>query len=112
MPTAISTGGPYYDIASITYTGPIRRLSAILVVVSHFVEVILVELPDEAREVAVLEMFRQDGLGEPFILRTRSISRWGLCLLLVDPRYLENHKASAIVTPSYDLGVGWILQHS
>ena len=33
------------------------------------VEVILVELADEAGEVAMLEMFGQDGLGESLVLR-------------------------------------------
>ena len=40
-----------------TYVFAVRRVS-VLLVVSDFVEVILVQLPDEARKVAVLEVFR------------------------------------------------------
>ena len=47
-------------------------MSTLFIVVSHFVEVILVELAHEAGEVAMLEMFRQDRLGEPLILRRES----------------------------------------
>lgn len=43
-------------------------MSSLLVVVSNLVEVILVELPDEARKVAVFEMLWQYGLGEPLVL--------------------------------------------
>ena len=103
MPTAVSAGRPCHEAASITYTGAIWGLSAVLVGVSHFVEVILVELPDEAREVAVLEVFGQDGLCESFVLRGRLISRWISSFLFGDRPHLENHKASTVVTPSYDL---------
>lgn len=38
------------------YTGSVRRLPCVLVVVSYFVEVVFVQLTDKAREVAMLEM--------------------------------------------------------
>lgn len=44
-------------------------MSTLFIVVSHFMEVILVELAHEAGKVAMLEMFGQDRLGEPLILR-------------------------------------------
>lgn len=40
-----------------TYPSAIRRLPVFLIVVPHFVEVVLVQLADEASEVAVLEVF-------------------------------------------------------
>lgn len=40
------------------YTRTVRGLSGVLIVVSYFVEVVLVQLTDEAGEVAVLEVFR------------------------------------------------------
>ena len=54
--------------ASLSYTGAIRRMTALLIVVPNLVEVILVELTDETGEVAVLEVFWQDGFRKPFIL--------------------------------------------
>ena len=57
-----------YNTTSITYTRSIWRVSAVLVIVSHFVEVILVELADETREVAVLEMLGQNRLCKSLVL--------------------------------------------
>lgn len=45
----------------------------LFIVVSHLVEVILIELAHEAGEIAMLEMFGKDRLGEPFILHRESI---------------------------------------
>lgn len=47
-------------------------MSTLFIVVSHFMEVILVELAHEAGEIAMLEMFRQDRLGESLVLRRGS----------------------------------------
>ena len=47
-------------------------MPTLFIVVSHLVEVILVELAHKAGEVAVFEMFGKDRLGEPFILRRDS----------------------------------------
>ncbi len=43
-------------------------MSTVFVVVSHFVEVVLIELTDETGKIAVLEMFGQNGFCEPFVL--------------------------------------------
>lgn len=45
----------------------------ILVVLSDFVEVIFVQLPDETGEVAMLEMLGKDRFREFLVLRTGSI---------------------------------------
>lgn len=47
-------------------------MSTLFIVVSHLVEVVLVELAHKAGEVAMLEMFGKDRLGESFILRRES----------------------------------------
>lgn len=47
-------------------------MPTLFIIVSHLVEVILVELAHEAGEVAMFEMFGKDRLGEPFILRRES----------------------------------------
>lgn len=47
-------------------------MPTLFIVVSHLVEVILVELAHEAGEVAMFEMFGKDRLGEPFVLRRKS----------------------------------------
>lgn len=47
-------------------------MPVLFVVVSHLVEVILVELAHEAGEVAVFEVFGKDRLGESFVLRRES----------------------------------------
>ena len=51
------------------YPDAIRRSAALLIVVSHFVEVVLVQLAHETGEVAVLEVLRQNVLGEFLVLR-------------------------------------------
>lgn len=43
-------------------------MTTLFIVVSHLVEVILVQLSDEAREIAMFEMFGEDRFGEPFVL--------------------------------------------
>jgi len=39
-------------------------LSALFIILAHFVEVVLVQLADEAGEVAVFKMLRQDRFGK------------------------------------------------
>ena len=51
-----------------TYTGSIRTCRAIFIVVSHFVEIVFVELPYKARKVAVLEVLGEDVFGKLFVL--------------------------------------------
>jgi hypothetical protein len=50
-------------------------LAIFLIVVPDLVEVVLVELPDEACEIAVLEMFRKYVFCEFLVLRHRQSSR-------------------------------------
>ena len=59
-----------------TYSGTIRRGSTLLVVVSDFMEVVLVQLAHKAGEVAVLEMFGEYGFGESLVL-LRNFSKDG-----------------------------------
>ena len=47
-------------------------MPTLFIVVSHLVEVVLVELAHEAGEVAMFEMFGEDRLGESFVLRRES----------------------------------------
>lgn len=54
-----------------TYTRAVWRLAILLIVVSHFMEVVFVQLPDEAGEIAVLEVFGEDMLGEFLVLPSR-----------------------------------------
>ena len=67
-------------------------------------KIIFVQLADETGEIAVLEMFAQDRFGEPLVLCAcvdqplRSKLSFGSSFA-----YLENDKASSIVTPSHDL---------
>lgn len=50
------------------YTGSVRRMPRLFVIVSHLVEIVLVKLSNEAGEIAMLEVFGKDRLGESFIL--------------------------------------------
>ena len=54
------------------YPDTVRRSAALLIIVSHFVEVVLVQLAHEAGEVAVLEVLRQDVFREFLVLRASS----------------------------------------
>ena len=72
-------GGERRDMA---YPRSIRRLSALFIVMPHFVEVIFVQLSHEASKVAMLKVFRKDGFGEALILAGVSTFRlatmdWG-----------------------------------
>ena len=51
-----------------THSWAVRRLAVVLIVVPHFVEIVLVQLPDEAGKVAVLEVLREDVLCEFLVL--------------------------------------------
>lgn len=46
-------------------------MDSLFVAVSDLVEIVLVELADEARKVAVFEVFGKDLFGECFVLRLR-----------------------------------------
>lgn len=55
-----------------THPESIRGLPAFFIIVADFVEVVFIQLAHEARKIAVLEMFGQDGFGEPLVLRGTS----------------------------------------
>lgn len=65
-----------------TYAWAVRRLPRLLIVMPHFVEVVLVQLANKTGEVAVLEMFREDVLGEFLVLRWFSLESFQYCILL------------------------------
>ena len=50
------------------YPRAIWGVAILFIVMPDFMEVVLVQLADKARKVAVLEMLRQNGLGEAFVL--------------------------------------------
>jgi hypothetical protein len=54
------------------YPDTVRRSAALLIIVSHFVEVVFVQLAHETGEVAVLEVLRQDVFREFLVLRASS----------------------------------------
>jgi len=56
------------DAHCYTHACTIWRLPVLLIVVSHFVEIVLVQLSDERGEITVLEVLRQDMLGKLLIL--------------------------------------------
>lgn len=43
-------------------------MAIFFVVVPDFMKIIFIQLPDEARKVAMLEVLRKDRLGEPLVL--------------------------------------------
>ena len=51
-----------------THARAIRGLASLFIVMPHLVEVILIQLPDKASEIAMLEVLRKDGFGESFVL--------------------------------------------
>lgn len=59
------------DKAEKAYPWSIRRLAIVLVVLSDFVEVVLVQLSNETGKVAMFEMLGQNGFREPFVLHRR-----------------------------------------
>jgi hypothetical protein len=54
----------------VTDIGSIRRLSRLFVILAYFVKVILVQLSNETRKIAVFKVLREDGLGEFFALQS------------------------------------------
>lgn len=59
-----------YDwVWMVSYIRTIRRLSIFLVILANFVKVVFIQLPDETRKIAVLEMPGKNGLCEFFALR-------------------------------------------
>ena len=82
------------------YPDAVRRSTAFLVVVSHFVEVVLVQLADETGEVAVLEVFRQDVFGEFLVLRARSAITPSVCSRSRLPRSRVLTSSTTKLSPS------------
>jgi hypothetical protein len=58
------------------YPRTVWRLAVLFIVVSNFVEVVLVQLTNEAGKVAVLEMFGQDVFCEFLVLRPNQYCLW------------------------------------
>ncbi len=93
-------------VGGVTYVSPVRGIT-ILLIVSHFMEVILVQLPHKACKVAVLEVLGKDGLGELFILWAqcqRRLQLRGVVWLLGQAAYLQDYKAFPVGAPS-DYGI-------
>lgn len=42
----------------------IRRLSAFLIILTDFMEIVFIQLSNETRKIAVFEVFREDEFGE------------------------------------------------
>ena len=92
----------------IAYPRSIRRLSALLIVMPHFVKVVFVQLSHEASEVAVLKVLRKDGFGEALILAGVSKA----CDYRLERKSdLEDHEAITFVTPSDYLRICRVLEH-
>lgn len=92
-----------------TYARSIRRLPVLFIVVSHFVKVILVQLAHETREIAVLEVLGQYVLCEFFVLAFLSAAYTRTNA--GGTTYFQHHKTVAVVSPSYNVLVGWVFEH-
>jgi hypothetical protein len=87
-----------HPMGTTTYISSIWRLAALLVM-PDFVEIVLVQLTDETRKVAVLEVFWEDRLGELLILQPRrSVSRHPQSLPL--PRHHRRTSKTTKLSPS------------
>ena len=93
-----------------TYIWTIRRWSIVFVVLSDLVEVIFIQLSNEAGKVAVLKMFRENQFCELFILSSTLIS--GVVVIHTSMTYLKYHKAFTPFSPTYNGLVRRILEHS
>jgi hypothetical protein len=92
-----------------TYSGTVWRLP-VLVILSDFVEVVLVELSHKAGKVAVLEVFGQDRLRKLLVLSSLSAPALrGLRALLL--AHLQDDEAVAFVAPSDYRAMIWVFQH-
>lgn len=93
----------------ITYPCAVRRCASLFIIVPHFVEVVFVKLPHEAREIAVFEVFGQDVFREFLILFPQSESPFHLAGCA--ETCLQNHEAVALVAPSHYVFILRALQH-
>lgn len=95
-----------------TYVLSVWRLATILVILSDFVKIVLVELAHKTGKVAMLEMFGQDGLGEFFTLNTAKSVECDRRFSFFFLPYLQDDEAVPFVSPAHDRGVRGVLQHS
>lgn len=77
-------------------------------------KVVFIQLADETRKIAVLEMFGQDGFGKSFVLRGMSayIAIGGGVMSTPVGSHLEDHKTIPLVAPPHHGRIGRILEHS
>lgn len=78
-------------------------------------KVVFIQLADETRKIAVLEMFGQDGFGKSFVLRGMSeyIAIWGGGFMSIPVgSHLEDHKTIPLIAPPHHGRIGRILKHS
>lgn len=83
------------------YLRTIRRCS-ILLILPDFVKVILVELADETRKIAVFKVFGKNSLGEFLILPSEIWLEYAdsvIGLRRGSKTYLQHHKTIAFVSP-------------
>lgn len=52
----------------------VRRCASFFIVLPHFVEVVFIQLPHEARKIAVFEMLGKDGFCEFLVLRWSKVN--------------------------------------
>lgn len=87
----------------------------------HFVEVVLVQLSDETRHVAVFEVFREYRAGEFLALQLFAIvsirkSGTQVSARVRKPPGLKSHlnhdKGVAVLSPSSYILMGWVFEHS
>lgn len=80
-----------------------------IVCLSHFVEIVLVQLPDKTRHVAVLEVLWEDRASEFFVLGMSEYEHDGRHQF---KPYLNNNECVTILAPSSDILMRWVLKHS
>jgi hypothetical protein len=73
MPAMVVSNLGYDQWSRSTYPSAIWRLTIILIIMPHFMEIVFVQLSNETREVAVLEVFGQNVLCE-FLVLSRTVS--------------------------------------
>lgn len=91
-----------------THVGTVGRRTTI-VCLSHFVEIVLVQLPDKTRHVAVLEVLWEDRASEFFVLGMSEYEHDGRHQF---KPYLNNNECVTILAPSSDILMRWVLKHS
>lgn len=67
----------------------------------HFVEVVLIQLPHEAGKVAVLEVFREDVLGELLVLRVVVVSGLSFVESVMTTQRAQRTSSTTKLSPSF-----------